>query len=154
MFLSFLVGGMLTMTPVLQYAMMINKSIIPMSILLTLGTFGGCSLYAMNQPIGRFNAWGGPLFGALLSVLVLNLSGALSLYMMGPNMFSNLIFSAYPYVGIGLFSLFQIYDTDVAMTSYKEGVLDPLNHSISFILNLKNLFINFVQILSRFTGGD
>lgn len=80
----------------------------------------------------------------------MNLAGMGSLWMWGPNMFSKAVFSIYPYVGVGLFSAFQMYDTSVALSSYEEGVLDPLNHSISFVLNLKNLFINFVQILSSF----
>ena len=40
-----------------------------MSVLLTLSTFGGASLYSMSQPIGKFNSWGPVLFGSLCGVI-------------------------------------------------------------------------------------
>lgn len=88
LYLSFLFGGALTMTPVLQYASMIGPWTIPLSLLLTLGTFGGASLYAMSKPVGEFNKWGGTLTGILVSCLLMNLAGIGSLYFMGPNLFS------------------------------------------------------------------
>lgn len=48
MYMSFLVGGALTMTPAIQYAMMSAPFVLPTSLFLTLGTFGGASLYAMS----------------------------------------------------------------------------------------------------------
>ena len=94
------------MTPAISLAMMQAPYILPLSLFLTVGTFGGASLYAMSQPIGSFNKWGGTLMGILVSCLLMNLAGIGSMWMWGPNMFSKMVFSIYPYIGVGLFSAF------------------------------------------------
>lgn len=80
--------------------------LIPLSLILTLGTFGGASLYALNQPIGKFNSWGSALTGVLVSCIIMNLAGLGSMWILGPNMFSKAIFTVYPYIGVGLFTAF------------------------------------------------
>lgn len=146
---AFIVGGVCTLSPLFAAAMQINSAIIPLSVIMTLGTFGGASLYAMNQPIGRFDSWGPALYGVLVTTLVMNLCAAGGYYFYGPNMFSNTVFSIYPYFGLGLFTAFQMFDTQLAIRQYKDGMVDVLSHSINFILNMKNMLINFMQIFMR-----
>ena len=78
----------------------------PLSAVCTLGIIGGMSYYALSSPIGKFNSWRGPLYGGIMGLLLLNLSGLGSYYFYGPNAFSSLVFSVEPYIGIGLFSAF------------------------------------------------
>ena len=51
------------------------------------------------------------LFGSLLSLIGIQLVSLGCMYFIGPNMFSSAVYTVYPYIGIGLFSAFQLYDT-------------------------------------------
>ena len=143
-------GGMLSISPIFAMANVLNPSIVPTAVFLSISTFAGMSLYSMSQPLGKFDKWRSVLTGALFSVIGFQLVAAGSFWFMGPNIFSSLVWTVYPYFGIGLFSAFQIYDTQQAIISYENGQIDILSHSLNFYLNLKNLLINFIQILSSF----
>jgi FtsH-binding integral membrane protein len=90
----------------------------------------------------------GPLVGALGGAIVLQLAGAASLYFIGPNLFSSVVYSVYPYVGLGLFSVFTAVDTHTAIAEYESGKADHLMHAVSFYLNFVNLFASLARIIS------
>ncbi len=100
-----IVGSGMMISPFLHSMSVYKPGVIPMSILATMGVFGGMSYYALRSPIGKFNKMGGALYGGLFGLLALNLAGAGSMWMYGANSFSNVIFSVEPYLGIGLFSM-------------------------------------------------
>lgn len=150
LFAGLVTGGMLSISPLFAYANVLNPAIVPTAVVLSISTFAGMSLYSMSRPLGSFDKWGSVLTGAIFSVIGFQLVAAGSFWMIGPNMFSSLVWTVYPYFGIGLFSAFQIYDTQQAIICYENGRIDVLGHSLNFYLNLKNLLINFIQILSSF----
>lgn len=142
-------GSAFAMAPALAIANSINAAIVPASLVCTLGLFLGSSLYAIRQPLGKFSSWGGPLYGALFSLLVLQLAGLGANWIWGANAFTSAIYTVKPYFAIGLFTAFQAYDTQNALQEYNDGHVDVLNHAMEYFLNLKNLFISFLQIFTR-----
>ena len=150
----FLGGGALTLAPLFAMANALSTTLVPYSIVLTAASFLGMSAYAMSRPLGSFNAWGSALSGALVSLLALQLLAGGSYLLAGPNAGSQLAFSVQPYLGLGLFSALQIYDTQAALQEYEQGSIDVLGHSMNFVLNLKNIFTSLLQILMRLRGGD
>lgn len=146
----FLGGGALTLAPLFAMANALSATLVPCAIVLTAASFLGMSAYAMSRPLGSFSAWGAVLSGALVSLLALQLAGGCSYLLLGPTAFSQLLSSAQPYVGLGLFSALQLYDTQAALEEYERGSVDVLGHSLNFVLNLKNLFASALQLLMRF----
>lgn len=142
-------GSAFALAPALAIANAFNAAIVPAALVCSLGIFVGSSLYAIRQPLGKFKSWGGPLYGALFSLIILQLAGLGASFMMGPNAFSSVIFTVKPYFTIGLFTAFQAYDTQNALQEYNDGRVDVLNHAMEYFLNLKNLFISFLQIFTR-----
>lgn len=151
---AFATGSVLMLAPLFTLANAISPTIAPLATLLTVGTFLGSSAYALNQPLGKFSSWGSVLTGTLVSLILLQLGGLGAAWAMGPNAFSNIVWSVQPYIGVGLFTAFQMFDTQAAVMEYEAGNVDVLGHSMNYVLNLKNLFVSFLQILMRFFDSN
>ena len=54
-----------------------------------------------------------------------------------------------PYIGIGLFSLYNMYDTHVLIKSYEKKEIDPMLHAVNYGLNFINMFIRVLEILAK-----
>ena len=77
-----------------------------------------------------------------------------SLKVIGPNMFSSIVYRADTFLGVGLFTAFVAYDTHMAIKSYEEGYADHLLVSVDFILDFWNIMVRVIQILMMFTRND
>jgi len=146
-FASIIAGSGMAIAPLL--ASIANPGIIPLAIGLSFGVMGGSTLYALKKPLGHFKTWESTLVGALFGLVGINIVSLLTTAIIGPNVFSYTARGFDLWVGLGLFSAFQAYDTHTAIEAFRHGNYDHLQHVIQFFLNFKNLFIRIVQLLTR-----
>ena len=142
------------LSPLIMIADAMNPAIVPLSMALTMFTFGGASLYAYNKPLGSFSKYGGFLSGGLLGLIGMSLISWGSHLIIGPNPFSMAFWRIEPYIAIGLFSGFVAYDTHNAVENYKLGDYDHLSSSVEMYLNIVNLFSSFIRIVMSFFSDN
>jgi FtsH-binding integral membrane protein len=147
-----LAGLGLSAAPIFAHAMYTAPHILPSAIGISAAIFGGASLVAYSMPKDRMLSAGRILGGSLLGLIGLQLVGLLSFLITGPNAFSSLLFRADNYLGILLFSGFVAYDTHVAIKSYEMGYADHLGISIQFIMNIWNILMRVISIMTDNRG--
>lgn len=109
---------------------------------LTFGCFGGLTAYAMYS--GKDFGWmGGGLSAGLFGLMLCGFLG--SIFGFG----GGLLFSAF---GALLFCGYIVYDTWRVMEVY--GCDDAIVASIDLYLDIVNLFLYILEILSSMSGGD
>ena len=140
-------------SPLFAYMHMISPTIIPSSLGITLGIFGGASAMAYALPKDKMLGYGKIFGGSLLGLIAMQLVGLGSAYFLGPNALSSLLFSIDNYAGILLFSGMIAYDTHVAIKEYEMGNADHLGISVQLLLDFWNLLIRVMQIMSRFKNN-
>jgi FtsH-binding integral membrane protein len=127
----------------------IDPSIIPSSIGITMGIFGGASLMAYNMPKDKMLGYGRIYMGSLLGLIGMQLIGLGSAIFLGPNPLSTLLFQIDNYVGIVLFAGLIGYDTHLAIKQYETGNADHLGMSIQMLLDFWNLLIRIMEIMAK-----
>lgn len=148
-------GMGMSLSPLIMMADMMNPVIVPMSIALTMFTFGGISAYAYNRPLGSFDKLSGVLTGGLFGLIGMSLVSLGSYLIMGPNPLSYALMRVEPYLALGIFSGFIAYDTHQAIESYKLGDYDHLGASVQMYLNVVNLLSAIIRIvMSYFRDSD
>ena len=147
------VGSMgLSMSPILAHFLFVNPMIIATSLALTTSICSGASVYAYYKPKGSLLWLSGPLSGALITLIGVQLASLGASWMYGPNMFSLMAHRMDLYVGTGLFTAFVAYDTHLAILNYEQGNADHLQASLAMFLNFQNIFIRMLQIVNNFYG--
>lgn len=144
---TLVVGSGISLSPLIKVAMLMNPAYIPMAAGMSVFTMVGATLYAKYKPLGSFKAWQAPLYGSLLGLLSVNIISFLLHVIIGPNPLSYAWFCTEMYVGLGLFTMFQMHDTHQAVEAFKNGKYDHLEHAMEFFLNIKNLFVRFLMAL-------
>lgn len=153
-FLSFIGGSAISLSPLMGILMAWNPAIIPMAAGISALTMGGASLYAMYKPLGHFKPWESTLYSTLLGLVGMNVASLLLTACIGPNVISMACSRVDLYVGLGLFTLFQAYDTHKAVEAFEAGNHDYLEHVVDFFLNFKNLFVRIIQLIGNISGGS
>ena len=136
-------------SPIFSLMPEIDPSIIPSSIGITMGIFGGASLMAYNMPKDKMLGYGRIYMGSLLGLIGMQLIGLGSAIFLGPNPLSTLLFQIDNYVGIVLFAGLIGYDTHLAIKQYETGNADHLGMSIQMLLDFWNLLIRIMEIMAK-----
>jgi FtsH-binding integral membrane protein len=113
----------------------------------TAGIVGSLSWVAANSPSEQFLWLGGPLAIGLGVVLVSSIGTMLFPAARAAPMLHNVSM----YGGLGLFSLFCLYDTSVIVKSAEvapEGMYDHLSHGVRLYLDAVNIFVRLAMIMS------
>jgi len=131
-----------------------QPSILLKAGLYTLGIMGALSFTAMNAKEDKFLYIGGPLMAGLTILVLSSFAG-----MFLPAQFArtlSVIEGLWLYGGLALFSGFVLYDTQKLMAKAKiyasNGILEQVDHmndSISIYMDIINIFIRLVMILSN-----
>jgi len=139
--LGFSLCSGLSMGPLLQFAIMVNPSIIPTALLSTCVVFGCFSVSTFFADHRKYLYLGGTL-SSLLSVLIL-----MSLV----NLFigSQLLFSAYIYLGLFVVCGFIAYDTALIIEKRRMGETDYIHHALLLFIDFADLFRHIVVILTK-----
>jgi hypothetical protein len=115
-----------------------DPQMIKIAILGALSIFGvmlavGVALVGFGQYLGyQFGAF---LFWALLALIIAKLVN-----MLGPQL--SAVKKVLAYIGLGLFSLFVVYDTNQILSREYRG--DFITASMDYYLDILNLFTNFL----------
>lgn len=145
-----LVTGMsMSMSPMLSMINGISPTILPASVLMTMGVFGGSILYAKFRPKGALLAWEAPLMGGLVGLVGMGLVGLGSQWMFGPNVFSMALHSIDTYGGLLLFTAITAYDTHKAIDMYEKKDPDHLGCSVNLYLDFMNILIRIMEIMAK-----
>jgi len=106
-------------------------------------TVGSLGAVAYNAPSQQFLNMGGILaigLGGMLGVSILSMFNPLS----------PALYNIWLYGGLGLFSLFVLYDTQMILNRAKTmKVYDPINNSIGIYLDAVQIFIRFAMIFGN-----
>lgn len=106
-------------------------------------TMGSLAAVAYNAPSEQFLNMGGVLaigLGGMLGVSILSMF----------NPMSPALYNIWLYGGLGLFSMFVLYDTQMILARAKtEPRFDPINNSIHVYLDAIQLFIRFAMIFGN-----
>merc|ERR1711871_504181 len=124
----------MTLSPLVQYPLMVDPIILPMAFGATTTIFVGASLVSLVAPRGRMLSMGGPLTGGLFGLMGLGIMGIFYPHPM--------LLNVYMYGGILLFAAFTAYETQQILNDYRMGVRDAVSHSVG-------LFIDFVSIFRK-----
>lgn len=149
-FVSFVACESLVIMPAISAAMVLHGGLVPAALAMTTVVMGGSWLFAMRKPLGSLEHWSGPLCAGLIGMIGMSLVGIGAHLAVGPNLFSNALFTVEPYIGVGIFTAFTAYDTHHAITQYQSGHPDHLEAALNFYLDAVNLFVRILEILSRF----
>lgn len=131
----------LSMGPILEIAMFLNPSIIPMAFFSTCLIFASFSLSAIFSSRGKWLCLG----AGLMSML------SLMFFMSIINLFvgSYLLFQAQLYLGLIVFCLFIMYDTADIIEKRRMGDDDYIRHSMHLFINFIDIFRTLVVILMQ-----
>ena len=115
-----------------------DPALIDIAIKGTLSIFG----FMMTVGIGLagFNVYLGYRFGAFLFWALLALILARLVYMVGPQL--SIAKKTLAYIGLGIFSLFVVYDTNQILSRDYKG--DFITASMDYYLDILNLFTNYL----------
>lgn len=144
-----ILGSGIAAAPLVQVVAGLNLSSLLVAAGISILTMGGASMYSLYKPLGAFKNWEATLFSGLFGLVSINILSLLAHLMIGPNPFSYIWMNAEMYIGIGLFTGYQAFDTHKAIQAFKEGKIDHLDHALSFFLNIQNLFIRYLEILAK-----
>ena len=148
-FSAVVLGSGIAAAPLVQIVAGLNLSSLLMAAGVSVLTMSGASIYSMYKPLGAFKNWEATLFSGLFGLVSINILSLLAHLIIGPNPFSYIWMNMEMYIGIGLFTGYQAFDTHKAIQSFKEGKYDHLDHALSFFLNIQNLFIRYLEILAK-----
>ena len=145
---TFIASSTIMTLPFMMKLMILSPAIIPASALISSLVMAGSSIYALSKPQGAFKSWEAGLYGGLLALIGMNLTSLLATMMIGPNIFSMICYRLDTYIGLGLFTAYQIYDTQRAIDEYQNGNIDYLTNSMQFYLNFLGIFRRIASIIS------
>lgn len=110
---------------------------------LTVGVFGGLSLYAL-QSRKDFSYLGGLLFAALIALLI---AGFVMFFVQ-----SSLLNTLYCVAGVVIFCGYTLYDTSQIM--HRLAPDEAIVGAISLYLDILNLFLFLLRLLLSFSGNS
>lgn len=127
----------------IQYANNIDRSILPISILLTLGIFLVFSYIAKNIGEDSMVLLQSYLFSALWGLVVVGF-----LFILFPSTFGGAEL-LYCIIGILTFCGFITYDTALMHDRIRKGEIDYYLHATNLFLDIINLFIKILRVLAK-----
>ena len=131
----------LTISPLVFNAHLIDTTIVPSAIALTIitfGTFTYLSMYTNKRNILYF----GGIASTILTVLCI--SSFVNLFLQ-----SSILFQIDIYLGLVLFCFYIIYDTQMVIQEFEMGQNDIVHHAMTFYLDFLNIFIRILIILMK-----
>lgn len=125
-----------------------GTNVLPMSLLLTTGVLGGCSVYALKSPLGAMSKWRAPLYGSVFGLLGIGL-GSIGAHYLGHDQLAGMLHDANTYLGVVIFSGLTAYETQAAIQMYLSGRPDHVMVATQLHTNFINMLIRIIQILKR-----
>ena len=112
---------------------------IPTAAIVTTAITAGSISTALYIPRGSMLAWGPALYTSLWGLIGCGIVG----------IFIPAFHTVNLYAGVGIFTLYNMYDTQKLIHDYHDGKVDHLCHSVDYSLNFINIFIRLLEILAK-----
>jgi len=126
--------------PLLEMAIAVNPTIVMTALIGSSVLFVSFSLSAMFAKRGSMLYLGGILMTALSTMLIMSLG----MIFFG----SRMMFEAYIYLGLLVFSGFIVYDTQLIMEKARMGDDDFIQHALTLFIDFINVFRHLVVLLT------
>ena len=133
----------MSIAPILGMATAIDPFIVPSALMATTGMFGVMSMGALALPQGKMSSLGVPLAGGMIGIFGISIAG---MFCPVTSPWYGVLHSVSLYGGLGIFSLYIAYDTQMMIQDYKEGQRDTHTAALNMFINLKAVFTRFLII--------
>lgn len=133
----------LVLAPLVGATAAVAPSAVAGALIGTGAVFTGFTAIALLAKSRSLLTIGGPLFGSLLGLIVLQIAGFFI-----PSL-APIAHSVSLYGGLGLFSLYISYDTQRMIENARYGQADYVNDSLALFINLVNVFVRLLSIFRR-----
>ena len=141
--LFYLFSGLegLTLSPLVYSAHLMDSTLVPGALSLTVITFGTFTYISMQTNKRDVLYLGGILSTVLTVFCVMSL---VNLFLHSP-----LLLKIDIYLGLVLFCFYVIYDTQMVIQEFENGKNDVVFHAMTFYLDFLNIFIRILIILMK-----
>jgi len=133
----------LVLAPLVGATAAIAPSAVAGALIGTGAVFTGFTAIALLARSRSLLTIGGPLFGCLLGLIVLQLAGFFI-----PSL-APIANSVGLYGGLGLFSVYIAYDTQRMIENARFGQADYISDSLALFINIVNVFVRLLSIFRR-----
>jgi FtsH-binding integral membrane protein len=127
--------------PLVNYVMLVNPSTVFVTILATMAIFGSFTMSAYFSPRRQYLYLGG-LLGTILSMMMI---ASFANAFIGSSAFANVEL----YIGLFVFALYVLYDTQVIVERAEDGNHDDVTHSMTLFTDIAAIFVRLLIILSK-----
>jgi len=131
----------LSMGPLLDFAIVINPSLIPTTLISTCVIFGCFTLSTLFADHRKYLYLGGTLLSLLTLMLFI---GLINLFVQ-----SRFLFDVYLYAGLFIFCGFICYDTARIIEKRRMGDDDYILHALDLFIDFVDVFKHLLVILSK-----
>lgn len=133
-------------SPLVSTMLMVNPNTVLMTIVATVLIFGSFTMSAYYSPRRQYMYLGG-ILGTIVSLMMLT-------SLMNAWVGSSFLASAELYVGLLVFSLYVLYDTQIIVERAEGGRHDPVLHALMLFTDLAAIFVRLLVILARNRNQD
>ena len=131
----------LTLVPIVNLANTIDNSIAVTALITTIIVFGSFTYLSFQTNKRSVLYLSGILSSCLISLTVISL---INLFL-----HSEILFKIDLYLGLVIFCMYIIYDTQMIIKEADDGNYDVIFHAMTFYLDFINIFIRLLVILMR-----
>lgn len=127
--------------PLVNLFMAVDPQTVLMTAVATSVIFASFTMSAFYSPRGQYLYLGG-ILGALVSLMMI---GGLANTFIGSQVVSNIEL----YLGLGIFSFYVLYDTQVIVERSEAGSRDSVLHALQLFTDLAAIFVRLLVILGK-----
>jgi FtsH-binding integral membrane protein len=150
---TFCVSNGLMISPLVGMTLVMNPVAIPLATVASLTTFAGASYAALKQTDTNLVKFEGPLIGCVWGLIGTGIAELIAISM-GYSSLANTMDLFATIGSVGVFTALIAVDTQKAIDDYSSKELDSLKVCTELVLDITNLFIDFVKLLNRFKNDD
>lgn len=132
--------------PMVMNSLFLHPSTVMITLLATMAIFGSFTMSAFYSPRRQYIYLGG-LLGTVLSLMLM--ASLLNMWVG-----STTLASAELYVGLFVFSLYVLYDTQVIVERAESGNQDTVSHALLLFTDLAAIFMRLLAILGKNDRDD
>lgn len=133
-------------SPLVSSVLFVDPNTVLMTIVATALIFGSFTMSAFYSPRRQYMYLGG-ILGTIVSLMMLT-------SLMNAWIGSPMLASVELYVGLLVFSLYVLYDTQIIVERAESGRRDPVLHALMLFTDLAAIFVRLLIILARNRNDD
>jgi FtsH-binding integral membrane protein len=135
----------LTLVPIINISNIIDNSLVITALIITIIVFGSFTYLSFQTNKRSVLYLSGILSSCLISLTVISLLNLCLHY--------EILFKIDLYLGLAIFCIYIIYDTQMIIKEADDGNYDVTFHAMTFYLDFINIFVRILLILMRNTNN-